>query len=332
MVVTRRETDERATDSYDASLPFPVHRLPGPLLPSASLARRVGDILRDVGATRVVIGAAAPLGLLAEPLRRAGAERVVALSHGHEVWWSQVPGPRRVLRRIAHDVDALGVISGHTARHISSAIAPEDRHKLVQLPPPVDLDLFTPGGSPEPGLVLAASRLVRQKGVDKLLDAWPLVTAARPDSRLLVVGDGPQRRDLERRAARLQHVRLLRGVSHERMPGLLRTASLFVSPVRTRLGGLYAEGLGLAACEAAACGLPVVVGDSGGAPETVVAGVTGTVVDSADPTALADAVIRWLSDPDSARTAGLAGRRHVADLVGASRIRERLRATLSVGV
>jgi phosphatidylinositol alpha-1,6-mannosyltransferase len=103
---------------------------------------------------------------------------------------------------------------------------------------------------------------------------------------------------------------------------------VFVSPVRSRLGGLYAEGLGLVACEAAACGLPVVVGDSGGAPETVLDQVTGSVVDVGDASALADALIGWLSNPVKAHAAGFAGRQHVADLVGADQVRARLRATL----
>ncbi len=329
VVLTRREPDEQATRAFDASLPFPVHRLPGPLLPTSSVARRAAQLMRSYDLDQVVFGAAAPLGLLATDLRRAGARSILALSHGHEVWWSRVPAARSVLRRIAHDVDAVGVISAFTGAQISAALAPADRAKLVHLPPPVDLDVFAPAGTRPAGTVVAASRLVRQKGVDRLLAAWPLVTAALPGSRLVVAGDGPAGPALRRRAARLDGVDMRPPVSHEEMPALLRTASVFVSPVRTRLRGLYAEGLGLVACEAAACGLPVVVGDSGGAPETVVDAVTGSVVDVDDVSALADALVRWLSDPAAGDLAGLAGRRHVAELVGAEQIRTRLLATLA---
>ena len=332
VVLTRTERDEHATRAYDASLPFPVHRVSGPLLPTPALGRRAAELMRAYGAEQVVFGAAAPLGLLASGLRRTGARRILALSHGHEVWWSRVPGARGMLRRIGHDVDALGVISTYTATSIASALAPEDRAKLVMLPPPVDLGLFTPAPNPPVAAVVAASRFVRQKGLDKLLDAWSQVAAVVPDSRLVIVGDGPEAARLRRRAAGLARVEIRPPVSHDRMPDLLRSASVFVSPVRTRLGGLYAEGLGLVACEAAACGIPVVVGRSGGAPETVVDQVTGSVVDVDDAPVLATAIIGWLMNPVSAREAGRTGREHVARLVGAEHVRSRLRETLGADV
>ena len=332
VVLTRTERDESATRTYDASLPFPVHRLPGPLLPTPSVGRRAGELLREYGAEQVVFGAAAPLGLLASPLRTAGAHRILALTHGHEVWWSRVPGARQALRRIGHDVDALGFISAYTSASIEHALAPADRAKLILLPPPVDLEVFSPAAAQPDRTVMAASRFVRQKGLDRLLVAWPLVTAVVPGSRLLIVGDGPQASTLRRRAAGMVGVEIRPPVSHDAMPDLLRKASVFVSPVRTRLSGLYAEGLGLVACEAAACGLPVVVGDSGGAPETVIDQVTGSLVDVGDPDALAAALVYWLSHPAEARAAGVAGRAHVAELVGADHVRARLRSTLEAPV
>jgi len=226
-------------------------------------------------------------------------------------------------------VDAFGVISAYTSAHIASALAPADRAKLILLPPPVDLEVFTPATNQPVGTVLAASRFVRQKGLDRLLDAWPRVTAVLPDSRLIIAGEGPQAASLRRRAAGLAAVEIRPPVSHDRMPDLLRAASVFVSPVRTRFGGLYAEGLGLVACEAAACGLPVVVGDSGGAPETVLDRVSGSIVDADDALALAAALIGWLSNPVRSRVAGMAGRHHVAGLVGADKVRERLLSTLA---
>jgi phosphatidylinositol alpha-1,6-mannosyltransferase len=332
VVLTRTERDESATRAYDASLPFPVHRLPGPLLPTPSVARRAGELLREHGAEQVVFGAAAPLGLLSGALRTAGARRILALTHGHEVWWSRVPVARQALCRIGHDVDALGVISAYTSASIERALAPVDRAKLVMLPPPVDLDVFSPAAAQPVGTVMAASRFVRQKGLDRLLDAWPLVTVAAPDSRLIIIGDGPQASMLRRRATGMPGVEIRPPVSHDAMPDLLRTASVFVSPVRTRLRGLYAEGLGLVACEAAASGLPVVVGDSGGAPETVIDQVTGSLVDVRDPVALAAALVGWLSHPTEARVAGVAGRAHVAELVGAAHVRTRFRSALELPV
>src|SRR5690606_27998600 len=97
---------------YDATLPFPVHRDPtGTLLPTPAVARRVTRVLREAGCDRVVFGAAAPLGLLGGALRRAGAERIVAITHGHEVWWARVPGARQLLRRIGDPADVLTYVS-----------------------------------------------------------------------------------------------------------------------------------------------------------------------------------------------------------------------------
>ncbi len=332
VVVTRTEVDQAATRAYDASLAFPVHRLPGPLLPTPAMGRRASALMSEYGASSVVFGAAAPLALLAPRLRAAGASRIVALTHGHEVWWSRVPGARQALRRIGQEVDALGVISAYTRLYIADALRPVDRSKLVLLPPPVDLSAFTPATDPVARTVLAAARFVPQKGLDRLLAAWPRVVEAMPDARLRIAGDGPQDASLRRQASRLPSVEILGARQHHEMPGFLAGGSVFVSPVRTRLGGLYAEGLGVVTCEAAACGLPVVVGSSGGAPDTVIDGVTGSIVDAEDPAQLAAAIVRWLGDPDAARAAGVAGRAHVAELVGSEQVAHRFRDMLTTPI
>ena len=84
----------------------------------------------------------------------------------------------------------------------------------------------------------------------------------------------------------------------------LQRAGVFALPVRTRLAGLNPEGLGLAALEAAACGLPVIVGDSGGAPETVRDGDTGFVVPSDDHQLLAERLSLLLDNPSLAQADG----------------------------
>ncbi|MGN6612817.1 MAG: alpha-(1-2)-phosphatidylinositol mannosyltransferase, partial [Angustibacter sp.] len=74
---------------YDARLDFEVVRDPSPImLPTPQIARRSAEIARSRGCDRVWFGAAAPLGLMAPTLRRAGVARTVATTHGHEIWWS----------------------------------------------------------------------------------------------------------------------------------------------------------------------------------------------------------------------------------------------------
>ena len=112
-----------------------------------------------------------------------------------------------------------------------------------------------------------------------------------PVLELVLVGDGPQRRRLERLVEQLAlsgSVRFTGPLGRPAVIAELQRAQIFALPVRTRLTGLFPaglnpEGLGLAALEAAACGLPVLIGRSGGAPETVRDGVTGFVVDPDRP-------------------------------------------------
>ena len=109
---------------YDAKLPFPVYRDPaGMLLPTPAVGRRVVEVMRRHGCDRVVFGASAPLGLLAPRLRRAGAKRLVALTHGHEVWWARVPGTRRLLRRIGDSVDVMTYVSEWCRARIAPALS-----------------------------------------------------------------------------------------------------------------------------------------------------------------------------------------------------------------
>jgi phosphatidyl-myo-inositol dimannoside synthase len=112
--------------------------------------------------------------------------------------------------------------------------------------------------------------------------------------------------------------------------GELQQSSVFALPVRTQWSGLNPEGLGLAALEAAACGLPVIVGDSGGAPETVLDGDTGFVVPSLDHRRLADRLSLLLDNPRLAQEMGSRGRRYVRAQFSSESARVRLRDMLNL--
>src|SRR3954449_541806 len=130
---------------YDATLPFPVYRdLATTLLPTPAVARRTAEVLRRHGCDRVLFGASAPLGLLAPRLRRAGARRIVALTHGHEVWWAQAPMTRRLLRRIGDSVDVMTYVSQWCRDRIAPALSPPARTRMERLSPGVDTDRFHP--------------------------------------------------------------------------------------------------------------------------------------------------------------------------------------------
>lgn len=326
-------SDHPDAAAYDRQLNHPVHRLPGPLLPTGALADRAAGLLHRYRATRVLYGAAAPLGLLA-PRLRPMVTRQLALSHGHETWWATLPGSRQLLHRIGEHTDAISAISRHTAERIAPALSPAARARLIRLPPPIDPEFAAlnrtttpPSGPP---VVLAAARMVRQKGLDTLIEAWRLLRRTHPrlPGRLRLLGDGPQRRALTRRAGGLGDVEFGGAVPHPQLPAELAGAALFAAPVRTRLAGLNPEGLGLAMLEAAAAGLPVLVGDSGGAPETVTAD-SGLVLPD-DPYAWAAALAVLLADPERRLRMGTAGRAHIAADYGTAAARRTLHRALDL--
>jgi phosphatidylinositol alpha-1,6-mannosyltransferase len=152
---------------------------------------------------------------------------------------------------------------------------------------------------------------VARKGQDVLVAAWPRVLARHPDARLLLVGGGPDERKLRRAiAARgLQDSVVLTGaVPHADLPAHYAAGDVFAMPCRTRRGGLDVEGLGMVFLEASACGLPVVAGTSGGAPETVQERVTGHVVEPRSPAVVATTIADLLDDPARRAAMGAAGR------------------------
>ena len=303
---------------FDAELPFPVVRHPTSLmLPVPSVARRAESILRREGCDTVVFGAAAPLGLLAPGLRKAGARRLIAITHGHEAGWAALPGARALLRRIGDSVDTVTYLGEYTRVRLARALSPAAAARMTRLTPGVDTSEFRPGAGGQAvrerwGLsgrpvVICVSRMVRRKGQDTLIRAWPLVLATTPGATLLLVGDGPYRARLERLARHLGvdgSVVFSGAVPRAELPGYYDAGNVFAMPCRTRRGGLDVEGLGMVFLEAAATGLPVVGGDSGNSADAIRDGETGYVVPGPSVADLADRLNRLLTDPGAAKAMG----------------------------
>jgi phosphatidylinositol alpha-1,6-mannosyltransferase len=324
VVHTSRQPGDGA---FDATLPFPVIRDPSRLLvPRRSIAARAARIAREHGCDRVWFGAAAPLGLMAPVLRRAGVLRTVATTHGHEVWWAAVPPTRVALRRIGRRNDVVTYLGEYCRSRIAPALDPADRRRMVRLTPGVDDSVFHPGaegklvraehGLADRPVVVCVSRMVPRKGQDILVRALPDIRARVPGAALLLVGDGPHRSAVQRLADRMgvrEHVVFAGRAPWDRLPAYYAAGDVFCMPSRTRLRGLEPEGLGICYLEAAATGLPVVAGDSGGAPDAVLEGENGFVVDGTDPLAVADRCVQLLTDRDLARRFGDRGRQWVAE-------------------
>lgn len=312
----------KGCEDYDAAAEYTVVRHPTTLmLPSPAVARRAARLVREHDIDTVWFGAAAPLAVLGPVLRRAGATRVIASTHGHEVGWSMLPGSRQVLRIIGETADVITYVSKYTRHRFSSAFGRWGA--LEYLPCGVDVDKFAPNplareelrdryGLGTRPVVLCLSRLVPRKGQDVLIQGLPQLIERIPDVHLMIVGGGPYGDHLKNLAEELgvtEHVTFTGTVPFAELPGHYAMADVFAMPTRTRGGGLDVEGLGIVFLEASATGIPVVAGDSGGAPETVRDGETGTVVNGRHVGEVADAIAELLEDPERAAQLGAAGRR-----------------------
>ncbi|MFG1871004.1 glycosyltransferase family 4 protein [Micromonospora arborensis] len=311
----------RGAEKFDADQPFEVIReRTRVLLPTPLIARRAARLARAYECDTVWFGAAAPLGLLAAGLRRrAGVRRVVALTHGHEVGWAALPAARPALRRIGRGVDVTTYLGEYTRSRLARVL--DGVTELRRLAPGVDVDTYHPTvdgeqvrarlGLTDRPVVVCVSRLVPRKGQDMLIRALPEIRRRVPDAALLIVGGGPYRATLEklaRQAGVERDVVFTGSVPSAELPAHYAAGDVYAMPCRTRNRGLDVEGLGIVYLEASATGLPVVAGDSGGAPDAVREGETGYVVRGRDIAQLADRVARLLADRDLARELGAAGR------------------------
>ena len=282
------------------------------LLPTPALGNRVAGTIHAHGIKTVVFGASVPLGLLAPKLRKLGIEKMVAITHGHEVWWSKLPFFAQALKRVARNVDYLTYLGSFTKSAISKAIDSKDERKLIHLPPGVDIDSFHPGERhSKRKIILCVGRLVQRKGQDVLIHAMVHIREKHPDAHLLIAGVGKYQVKLRALAAKLgvsDCITFAGRIPHGELPELFRSADIFASPTRDRFGGLEVEGLGIVYLEASASGIPVVAGASGGSPDAVQAGVTGLVVDGRDVAEVARALDELLSDSAKRKAMGARGR------------------------
>jgi phosphatidylinositol alpha-1,6-mannosyltransferase len=296
------------------------------LLPSLRVGRKARQILRANEITRVFFGAAAPLGLLSHGLRGAGATRIVALTHGHEVWWAKLWPFSWLIRRIGSGVDVLTYLGSFTQSAISRALSKKASAAMVRIAPGIDTSHFTPIADSESlkreldlegkRVIVSVGRLVHRKGQDTLVEAMPRILKEFPDAHLLFVGVGPHLEYIHKRAIKLgvlENISFVGRVQYRELPRFICVGEIFAMPSRSRLAGLEVEGLGIVYLEASACGLPVVGGLSGGAPDALLEGDTGFAVDGRNPEAVARAILRLLKDPQLGVAMGKRGRQWIVD-------------------
>jgi len=295
------------------------------LLPTPRVAWALRKIITEKGIKIAAFGAAAPLGLLSASMKSAGVQRTVALTHGHEVWWAKVFPFNLLLRRIGSTTDSLSYLGNFTRTAISRALTKNSASAMVKIAPGIDVEHFRPVdstalreqlGVSKKKVIVSVGRLVHRKGQDHLIEAMPQILKVHPDAHLVLVGQGPYLEHLAKLVAANQledSVSFIGRIQYQELPQYICIGDIFAMPSRSRFMGLEVEGLGIVYLEASACGLPVIAGKSGGAPDAVIEGSTGVVVDGTSNEEIAAAAIALLSDPDKAQEMGKLGRQWIVD-------------------
>jgi phosphatidyl-myo-inositol dimannoside synthase len=330
-------------EEFDESQSFPVFRFGAKRLsPVPDLLRRVRSLISETESEVILFGHGLPLAIMGPRLVADPGRPYAVLTHGAEVWAAGIPGSARALWYACSRANTVFAVSKYTAARVRPAV-PYDVPLMI-LPPGVDTERFRPDisghdvrerydlvGAP---VAVCISRLVTRKGQDTMIRGWRKVLQRVPEARLLLVGDGPSRPRLEALAAEKGingSVTFAGQVSEEELPSYYAAGDVFTMPCRSRKGGLEVEGFGIVFLEAAAVGLPVVAGNSGGAAEAVEDGETGLVVDGTNVDDVARATAELLEDPARAATMGKLGRLRVEQDFAWPRVIERLALGLAGG-
>jgi phosphatidyl-myo-inositol dimannoside synthase len=314
--VTVFSSSYRGAAGFDRDYPQEVMRLPTEMmLPTPSVRRQLHAALRERRPDVVLFGALWPLGHMGPAVSRKLAIPYGGFSHGLELTGALVPG---LLRHVGSRASMLTAVSDWARRRLEPAFGWRGRMQL--LPSGIDTSAFHPGvgddgvrerhGLGSAPVVCCVSRLVARKGQDMLMRALPALALAVPTVRLLIVGGGPYEGTLRALAASTgmaDRITFAGAVPYAELPAYFRAGDVFAMPCRSRLAGLDIEALGAVFLQGQAVGRPVVVGNSGGAPEAVRAGETGLVVDPESPGAIADALATLLTDRARAERMGRAG-------------------------
>ena len=328
-----------AAQHHDSSLPYAVLRL-ACALPTDAVASRwrrmfngltlffkVLWLVKKLNIKVLHVGNLGKLGLTAAIVARLTGVKTVITIHGEELttrpgrgalWWGWPGrGINALLYCCARRLDLVIVPSpttqkilinmGFKPQHIAVITPGVDETKLPDIESLPKVMPEIPNSGP---LIVCVGRLISRKGQDILLQAMPRVLDIYPKAHLVLAGSGPDENKLRLLMHRLglaPCVSLLTQVSNPQVAWLYAHCSLFCMPNRTLSNG-DSEGYGIVFLEAGAWGKPVIGGRAGGAVDAVDDGVTGLLVDSEDPNAVADGILHLLSQPDLGRRMGDAGR------------------------
>ncbi len=315
-----------AFDAYHPILPSLVPRVRGFLARSLLTAPRLWRAVRGCDVVHVIAEPYAPMAALI-----AGRRPLVVTAHGTYVPQTAQQPKVGALYRWAYRRAHLVAVSAYTQGRVLSALPKLDEARIAVVHNGVHFDYFQqPAPAPEKHgpTVLTVGGVKPRKGTHVLVEAFARVRERVPDAQLVVVGShgGSYAQQLQERIAALgltDAVHFTGVISEEALRGWYQHADVFALP-SLNVGAQF-EGFGLVFLEAGACGLPVVGTSGSGVAEAVRDGETGLLVPQNDADALADALVRLLTDEALRARMGKAGRdfarsqdwAHVAERIAA---------------
>ena len=294
---------EAGCEGYDASATFPILRYASLRRPleAAAIAFTYLRALRLARARLTIASVWWPVALALVFLPRSVRGPVAILVHGTEVSPSRKGLRGIIMRAVFRRADVIIANSHFTSGLLERAGVTGDVH-VVSLG--VDMATVPPARAADP-VVLSVGRLVARKGFDRVIDSLPALRAEFPTIRYEIAGSGPQRLELEQRAARLgvaAHVKFLGSVTEDELRGAYARAWCFALPVRNIDDDV--EGFGIVYLEAAMASLPSVGGIDSGAADAIENGTTGLLVDGTSVVAVSEAVGGLLRDRARAEKMG----------------------------
>ena len=303
---------------YDIHNPWKTYRARTPImLPTLTTRIEMQNIIRRHNIKNVWFGASVPLGILADSARAAGAQKILMSTHGHEIGWSSLPVARTFLRRTFAKADTITYLTEATLRALRPFIPNETTS--VRLPGGIDTDAFAFHASERERLrnlynipldapvIVCISRLVERKGQDMLIKSMDRIHRDFPQAYLVIVGDGHYKKHLHKLAhlsSARSRIIFTGAVPQEELPHHYSMGDIFAMPCRTRGGDLDIEGLGIVYLEAYGAGLPVVAGNSGGAPEAVIDKKTGYITQGNQQRAVESTLLHLLHNPQESQNMG----------------------------
>lgn len=345
-VICPASGDAEKDREFDDKVGFRVVRLKGPLLPTRSLVSLVEEEVAKIGASLVVIEPAFLLGRVGWSLSVPYAVIVFGAEY---VIPAAIPTLRTQLRRTIERSTLVIAGGGYPANEVIRSLAGRGldlSRKVKTIRPGVDHDYFREPTEAERcearkyfsvdmsrNVVVFVSRLVPRKGADTLIKAVALM---EPEIRPLIMlgGTGRDEARLRSLARKLDvEVRFQGGLSKSELRRLYWCGDVFAMLTRSRWLGLEQEGFGIVFLEAAATGLAVLAGKSGGSYEAVLHGESGFLVDPPESASLLEEGLRrLLEDRTLRKTFGERGRRYVIECCDYDHLSTQLREALESAV